>query len=221
MSIIWTISVGFLLVDSNDTRLIPLFYWYMRFLNTDNRITPAESEFALWENAFIQDWFDKYTWTADGRITISGARTDTRSYLDISKTTQWKGNLKIILEKKTHVISWGLHVTKNLVCWSIRCNWPITTWNCKKRNDIRQWYKRSCPEAVSLISRKWLQDNFQGLYHFRVVKTQAILYLKSMSDPPLSDIDFKNEMAWVWTALNRIIEGIVHSLKETPSLSLF
>ena len=144
-----------------------LFYWYMRFLNTDNRITPAESEFALWENAFIQDWFDKYTWTADGRITISGARTDTRSYLDISKTTQWKGNLKIILEKKTHVISWGLHVTKNLVCWSIRRNWPITAWNCKKRNDIRQWYKRSCPEAVSLISRKWLQDNFQGLYHLK------------------------------------------------------
>ena len=139
----------------------------MQFLNTDNRITPAEPEFALWENAFIQDWFDKYTWTADGRITISGARTDTRSYLDISKTTQWKGNLKIILEKKTHVISWGLHVTKNLVCWSIRRNWSITTWNCKKRNDIRQWYKRSCPEAVSLISRKWLQDNFQGLYHLK------------------------------------------------------
>ena len=32
----------------------------------------------------------------------------------------------------------------------------------------------------------------------RVVQTQGILFLKSMSDPPLSDIDFKNKMAWVW-----------------------
>ena len=26
---------------------------------------------------------------------------------------------------------------------------------------------------------------------------------RSMSDPPLSDIDFKNKMAWVWTTLKR------------------
>ena len=27
-------------------------------------------------------------------------------------------------------------------------------------------------------------------------------FSRSMSDPPLSDIDFKNKMAWVWTTLN-------------------
>ena len=32
-----------------------------------------------------------------------------------------------------------------------------------------------------------------------VIQIQA----RSMSDPPLSDIDFKNKMAWVWTTLKR------------------
>ena len=32
-----------------------------------------------------------------------------------------------------------------------------------------------------------------------VIQIQA----RSMSDPPLSDIDFKNKMTWVWTTLKR------------------
>jgi len=75
-----------------------------------------------------------------------------------------------------------------------------------------------------------------GFVYLRVVQTQAILFLESMSeidesdiqrrwnwmrnfqidsetieddiipsptmsDPPLSDIDFRNKMAWVWTTL--------------------
>ena len=44
----------------------------------------------------------------------------------------------------------------------------------------------------------------------RVVKSQAILFLKSMSERVgsdiqrlhFSDLDFKNWMAWVWTTLN-------------------
>ena len=38
----------------------------------------------------------------------------------------------------------------------------------------------------------------------RIVQTQAILFLKcwNMADPPLSDIDFQNELAWAWTTLN-------------------
>ena len=27
---------------------------------------------------------------------------------------------------------------------------------------------------------------------------------RSLSDPPLSDIDFKNKMAWDWTTLNNV-----------------
>ena len=33
-----------------------------------------------------------------------------------------------------------------------------------------------------------------------VIQNQSRL----MSDPTLSDIDFKNKMAWVWTTLNQI-----------------
>ena len=60
----------------------------------------------------------------------------------------------------------------------------------------------------------------------RVVQTQTVLFLKSMSergdsksiegeiiqiqsrpmsDPPLSDIDFKNKMVLVWTTLKNIV----------------
>jgi len=35
----------------------------------------------------------------------------------------------------------------------------------------------------------------------RVVHTQVILFLKSMSERGGSDIDFENKMAWVWTIL--------------------
>ena len=37
---------------------------------------------------------------------------------------------------------------------------------------------------------------------------------RSMSDPTLSDIDFKNRMAWVWTTLKpyQIITSIISSL---------
>ena len=35
----------------------------------------------------------------------------------------------------------------------------------------------------------------------RVVQTQAILFSKSMSDPTLSEIDFKNKMTWVRATL--------------------
>ena len=29
---------------------------------------------------------------------------------------------------------------------------------------------------------------------------------RSMSDPPLSDIEYKNKMAWIWTTLKFLIE---------------
>ena len=32
-----------------------------------------------------------------------------------------------------------------------------------------------------------------------------VIQSRSMSDPTLSDIDFKNKMAWFWTALNGTI----------------
>ena len=40
------------------------------------------------------------------------------------------------------------------------------------------------------IDSKLIEDN--------VIQIQS----RSMSDPLLSDIDFKNKMAWVWTTLN-------------------
>lgn len=104
-----------------------------------------------------------------------GRPTDESQYqglgrtLEATSTSQKPHNEKVIsrlFSKRRHVISWGPHVTNNLVCWSIRRYWSIATWNCEKRNDICQWYKRSCLEAISLIPRKWLQNNFQGLYHF-------------------------------------------------------
>ena len=34
-----------------------------------------------------------------------------------------------------------------------------------------------------------------------------IIQSRSMSDPPLSEIDFKNKIAWVWTTLKLIATG--------------
>jgi len=34
---------------------------------------------------------------------------------------------------------------------------------------------------------------------------------RSMSDPPLSDIYFKNKMSWIWTALKKIAK-IIHGV---------
>ena len=37
-----------------------------------------------------------------------------------------------------------------------------------------------------------------------------------MSDPPLSDIDFKNKIAWVWTTLKgRVLNSKIWSFKGT------
>ena len=35
-----------------------------------------------------------------------------------------------------------------------------------------------------------------------------------MSDPPLSDIYFKNKMAWVWTTLNDLQEPLDWTVRE-------
>ena len=41
-------------------------------------------------------------------------------------------------------------------------------------------------------------------FEYDIIEIQS----RSMSDPPLSDIDFLNKMAWVWTTLNFIIVSI-------------
>ena len=41
-----------------------------------------------------------------------------------------------------------------------------------------------------------------------------VMQSRSMSDPPLSDIDFKNKMAWVWTTLKTDFKKI-WSLNQT------
>ena len=51
-----------------------------------------------------------------------------------------------------------------------------------------------------------MKDAFEWSYCFLevkwVVRTQAIKFLKSMSERGGSDKNFKNEMDWVWTNLN-------------------
>ena len=44
----------------------------------------------------------------------------------------------------------------------------------------------------------------QKTSYLRVVLTQAILFLKSMSNPTLYDNDL-NKIAWVWTTLNNAL----------------
>ena len=50
-----------------------------------------------------------------------------------------------------------------------------------------------------------------------------------MSDPPLSDIDFKNKMAWVWTTLNLgilelgfmlLFHSALHFFLHVPSVQM-
>ena len=47
---------------------------------------------------------------------------------------------------------------------------------------------------------------WNGMMNFEIdsrsIKDDLIqIQSRSLSDPPLSDIDFKNKMAWVWTTL--------------------
>ena len=39
-----------------------------------------------------------------------------------------------------------------------------------------------------------------------------------MSDPPLSDIDFKNKMAMVWTTLKKIAKIIYGWIRKSPGI---
>ena len=48
--------------------------------------------------------------------------------------------------------------------------------------------------------RHWTTLNLNDKFPDRV-KIDWIYKSRFMSDPPLSDIDFKNELAWVWTTL--------------------
>ena len=79
-------------------------------------------------------------------------------------------------------------------------------------------FLKSLSERVgSDIERLRIFDDFSYLYQnvLKSIDCDIIeIQGRSMSDPTFSDIVYKkNEMAWVWTTLNRIIEGIVHSLK--------
>ena len=58
---------------------------------------------------------------------------------------------------------------------------------CRKRSDPT---KNDSEMMNFSIESKLIEDN--------VIQIQS----RSMSDPLLSDIDFKNKTAWVWTTLN-------------------
>ena len=41
-----------------------------------------------------------------------------------------------------------------------------------------------------------------------------VIQSRSMSDPPLSEIDFKNNVAWVWTTLKQGMIHVVHMTRH-------
>ena len=44
---------------------------------------------------------------------------------------------------------------------------------------------------------------FRVLFQTTTIEDEVIqIQSRSMSDPPLFDIDFKNKIAWVWTTIN-------------------
>ena len=64
---------------------------------------------------------------------------------------------------------------------------PFYFWNqCRKEAD---------PTYNDSEIEWWISRSTQNLLDIQI-------HSRSISDPPLSDIDFKNKMAWVWTTLN-------------------
>ena len=59
---------------------------------------------------------------------------------------------------------------------------------------------------LEVLDRPVLKNICHSGFYLRVVQTQTILFLKSMSEIGGSDIDFEDKTAWVWTTLNIEIE---------------
>ena len=72
---------------------------------------------------------------------------------------------------------------------------------------LKSMSERGGPDVERLWN--WIYRSTQNRLS-QVIKIQN----RSMSDPPLSDIYFKNKMAWVWTTLNDLQEPLDWTVRE-------
>ena len=81
----------------------------------------------------------------------------------------------------------------------------------------------SCLKSMSVrvgsyIERFWILNDHTSI-DFKLIESDVIeIQTRSMLDPPLTDIGFKNIMAWVWTTLNHIIWAIYHDGIIRPNI---
>ena len=63
--------------------------------------------------------------------------------------------------------------------------------------------------------------DFEMIENLSIIDSKSIEYgviqiqSRSMSDPPLSDMDFKNQMTWVWTTLNDLNILLISDRNDT------
>ena len=96
-----------------------------------------------------------------------------------------------------------------IICWPLKPIWVLKTWKLKFKGGPGRSHlifeinvgKRRIRHRTTLKMNFWIDSkSFED----------GLIYIQSrcMSDPTLSDIDFKNKVTLVWTSLNIKLENM-------------